>query len=109
MVILGEISAVAEDETVNPFTTSYIDFYSSMIRVPLFGQYFNTIMPLFILLFGGIFALMSFFKYQNKAIAAFKNYSKKVEEQMVKINKLNDDDEKLALKKKDLDSKNEIA
>lgn len=77
MMILGEM-AVGKDE--DPFGTSYCDFYSSMIRVPLFGEYFNTLMSLFILIFGGIFALMSFFKYQNKALAAFKDYSKKVED-----------------------------
>ena len=76
MMILGEM-AVGKD--VDPFGTSYCDFYSSMIRIPLFGQYFNKMMSLFILLFGGVFALLSFFKYQNKALAAFRNYSKKLE------------------------------
>lgn len=34
MMILGEM-AVGKD--VDPFGTSYCDFYSSMIRIPLFG------------------------------------------------------------------------
>eukprot|EP00347_Sterkiella_histriomuscorum_P021826 403332633 len=91
MMILGEM-AVGKD--IDSFGTSYCDFYSSMIRVPLFGQYFNKLMCFFILLFGGIFGLMSLFKYQNKAMAAFKNYSKKVEDQVNKIQKKQDKAEK---------------
>lgn len=60
MVILGEM---APDKSADPYGTSYTDFYSSMINVPLFGQYFNLIMPFFILVFGAGFMLMSFFQY----------------------------------------------
>ncbi len=41
-------------------------------------------MPFFILLFGAIFALLSFFKYSNKALAAFKKVNKEIDK---KVNK----------------------
>ena len=56
MVILGEAAPGMEDKE---FRTTYVDFYSSMIKVPFLGSYFNTIMPVFILLFGSIFAVFS--------------------------------------------------
>lgn len=46
-----------------------------MIKVPIFGDYYNTIMPIFIIVFGLIFALLSVLKLKNKAIQALKNYS----------------------------------
>jgi hypothetical protein len=68
MTIVGE---VAPDKTDDEYSTSYVDFYSSMIRVPFFGKYFNTIMPLFILIFGVLFAVLSLLKLQNRAVKAF--------------------------------------
>lgn len=59
------------------FGTSYCDFYSSMINVPFLGSYFNTIMPLFIIIIGGIFALFSLFKLKSKTLTAVKNFAKK--------------------------------
>ena len=50
-----------------------------MMKVPLFAQHYNRIMPFFILLFGGVFMLMSFFKYQNKAMAAFDKVNSAIE------------------------------
>lgn len=82
MVILGQITPEANQ---GPFTTAYANFYSSMIRVPLFGQYYNRISPLFILIFGGIFALMSFFKYQNKALSTLKKYSRKISQRVEQV------------------------
>lgn len=82
MVILGQITPEANQ---TPFTTAYANFYSSMIKVPLFGQYYNRISPLFILIFGGIFALMSFFKYQNKALSTLKRYSRKINQKMEEV------------------------
>jgi len=57
-----------------------IDFYSSMINVPFFGKYFNTIMPLFIIIFGVLFAILSALKLKNRAVSAFTNLSKSKEE-----------------------------
>jgi hypothetical protein len=74
MVILGEAAPGMED---NEFGTSYVDFYSSMIKVPFLGSYFNTIMPVFILLFGSIFAVFSLFKLKSKTLTAIKQFTKK--------------------------------
>jgi hypothetical protein len=43
-----------------------------MIKVPFLGSYFNTIMPVFILLFGSIFAIFSLFKLKSKTLTAIK-------------------------------------
>ena len=77
MTIIGEIRA---NEAASTYSTSYVDFYSSMIKVKFIGEYFNTIMPLFILIFGIIFALLSMMKMQNRAIQAFKKIGKSKEE-----------------------------
>ena len=85
MVILGEMTP---DMSENPFRTSYVDFYSSMMKVPLFAEHYNRIMPFFILLFGGLFMLLSFFKYQNKALAAFNKVNKTIESKIKAEEKL---------------------
>ncbi len=74
MVILGEAAPGMEDKE---FRTTYVDFYSSMIKVPFLGSYFNTIMPVFILLFGSIFAVFSIFKLKSKTLTAIKQFTKK--------------------------------
>jgi len=68
MTLIGEI-APGRDSDI--FSTSYVDFYSSMINVPFFGKYFNTIMPLFIIIFGLLFAALSVLKLKNKALNSF--------------------------------------
>lgn len=68
MTIIGE---VAPGKTADLYSTSYVDFYSAMINVPFFGKYFNTIMPLFILIFGLLFAVLSLLKLKNRALSAF--------------------------------------
>ena len=77
MTIIGEV-APGKDSDI--YSTSYVDFYSSMINVPFFGKYFNTIMPMFIIIFGLIFAVLSVLKLKNKAVGAFQNISKSKEE-----------------------------
>lgn len=42
------------------------------LQVPFLGSYFNTIMPVFILLFGSIFAVFSLFKLKSKTLTAIK-------------------------------------
>ena len=68
MTLIGEI---APGKNKDIYSTSYVDFYSSMINVPFFGKYFNTIMPLFIIIFGLLFAALSALKLKNKALGAF--------------------------------------
>ena len=74
MVIIGE---VAPGMSEYKFGTCYSDFYSSMIKVPFLGSNFNTIMPIFILIFGGVFAVFSLFKLKSKTLTAIKNFTKK--------------------------------
>lgn len=74
MVILGEVTPGMED---SPFSTGYVDFYSSMIKVPFLGDYFSRIMPVFILLFGSVFAALSLGKLRSKTLTAIKNFTKK--------------------------------
>jgi hypothetical protein len=74
MVMLGEATPGMEEYE---FGTCYVDFYSSMIKVPFLGSYFNTIMPVFILIFGFLFAALSMFKLKNKSLTALKHFTKK--------------------------------
>ena len=73
MVILGEAKPGMEEDQ---FGTSYVDFYSSMLKVPFLGSYFNTIMPVFILLFGAFFAALSLFQLKSKTLTAIKQFTK---------------------------------
>lgn len=82
MTILGE---VAPSKDQDPWGTSYVDFYSSMIRVPFLGSYFNTIMPVFILVFGLLFAALSAMKLKNRVINAFKKVSQTREENLMML------------------------
>ena len=84
MVILGEVTLAKFDD---PFSTCYVDFYASMIKVPFLGSYFNSIMPLFILIFGLLFALLSLFKLKNRALAIYKRFSKSKEEREIEDKK----------------------
>lgn len=72
MTILGEVTPTMTDD---PWGTSYVDFYASMIKVPILGNYFNTIMPVFILVFGLIFALLNVLSLKNRVLNAFKRIS----------------------------------
>eukprot|EP00347_Sterkiella_histriomuscorum_P020171 403338832 len=88
MTLLGEI-APGKDKDI--YSTSYVDFYSSMINVPFFGKYFNTIMPLFIIIFGLLFAAMSVLKLKNRAVSAFQNISKSKEDKEIDEKALKED------------------
>lgn len=74
MTLIGEVS-VQMDTSDTIFKTSYIKFYSSMIRIPFLGANFNTIMPIFILILGLIFGLLSLLKCKNRALGAIQKYS----------------------------------
>ncbi len=74
MVILGEAAPGMEEYE---FGTQYVDFYASLLKVPFLGSYFNTIMPVFIILFGSLFAFYSLFKLKSKTLTALKKFAKK--------------------------------
>ena len=74
MVIIGEAAPGMEEYE---YGTQYVDFYSSLIKVPFLGSYFNTIMPVFILVFGSVFAALSLFKLKSKTLTAIKKFTKK--------------------------------
>ena len=69
MVMIGEATLEMQDDE---YGTSYVDFYSAMLKVPFLGNSFNKIMPLFILVFGAIFAIFSLFKLKSKTLTALK-------------------------------------
>jgi hypothetical protein len=74
MIMIGEAAPGMEEYE---FGTQYVDFYSSLIKVPFLGNYFNKIMPIFILLFGSLFAVFSLFKLKSKTLTALKKFTKK--------------------------------
>ena len=67
MVICGEVSLDYESQ---PFHTSFVEFYGSMLKTPFFGSYYNVIAPALILLLGLVFAALGFFKYHSKTLEA---------------------------------------
>lgn len=71
MVILGELRS-GETKEKNNMTTSYEDLYSSMMRVPYLGSSIPIVLPSLVIVFCGIFAILSIFKLKNKALNAFK-------------------------------------
>jgi len=68
MVILGEFQRGEQ-----PPTTSYYQFYQSMIKVPYLGSSIPLLLPSLILLFTGLFAVLSALKLKNRAIHAFRS------------------------------------
>ena len=70
MVVCGEIQRgvpFADQQ----FSTGFVRFYSSMIRIKFFRDYYNIIAPLMILVFGLLFASLGVFKYHSKNLEAF--------------------------------------
>ena len=76
MVILGELGSTQE----SPITTSYSDFYASMLKLPYLGNAVPILLPALVVTFALIFAVLSIFKLKNKALSAFQNVSKSTEE-----------------------------
>jgi hypothetical protein len=75
MVLLGELSSTPADSDLRNITTSYQDFYSSMIRVPYLGKLVPILLPALVVLFSCLFAILSIFKLKNRALSAFKKVS----------------------------------
>ena len=67
MVILGEFQRGEA-----PPTTSYYEFYQSMIKVPYLGSSIPILLPSMIILFTLIFAGLSALKLKNRVIHAFR-------------------------------------
>ncbi len=82
MVILGELGSA--DSRTALITTSYQDFYSSMINVPYLGSWIPTVLPTLVVFFSLIFAILSIFKLKNKALQAFKRVNDKKDESQEK-------------------------
>ena len=66
MVILGEFG-----DSIT-LTTSYSNFYSSMIKLPYLGNLVPIVLPALVVGFSLLFAVLSIFKMKNKALNAFK-------------------------------------
>jgi hypothetical protein len=78
MVICGEIQSGVPFEQ-QQFHTSFVQFYSSMIRIKFFRDYYNIMAPLMILVLGLMIAGMGVFKYHSKSLEAFILYAQKRE------------------------------
>ena len=52
------------------FNTSFVLFYSSMIRIDFFRDYYNVLAPLLIIILAAIFAVLGIFKYNSKTMEA---------------------------------------
>jgi hypothetical protein len=96
MIILGEFQPETDEQT-----TSYYQFYQSMIKVPYLGSSIPRLLPSLILIFSLVFAGLSVFKLKNRALAAFKQVSQNEQELRItmKADKQNnkDDDGSAAL------------
>lgn len=67
MVICGEVTPGFENDF---YHTSFATFYGSMINIKFFGDNYNLICPLFILISGFLFALLSICSLDNQAVKA---------------------------------------
>lgn len=76
MVICGEINKDWEQEQ---FHTSFVEFYGSMIKTPFFGDYYNVLAPLMILILSLMFAVLGLFKYNSKNLEAIVMFNQKRE------------------------------
>ena len=76
MVICGEIN---KDWEQQQFHTSFVEFYGSMIKTPFFGDYYNVLAPLMILILSITFAVLGLFKYNSKNMEAIVLFNQKRE------------------------------
>ena len=74
MVIAGEITPDFDERTFDfdkktPIPhTSFAGFYGKMIKTPFFGDKYNVIAPLFILVCSIAFTFMGVFNYRSKRV-----------------------------------------
>ena len=75
MYICGEIKPITQGRTATAFTV----FYGKLIKVPFFGDQYNVIAPLLILIFAILFASLGLFKYNSKSIEGLALYADKLD------------------------------
>lgn len=76
LFICGEITKGIHDEV---YRTSFVELYSSMIRTPFFGDWYQVIAPLLILVLVIVFAAIGAFKYNSKTVEALRLYGAKLD------------------------------
>ena len=74
LFMCGEIS---KDITSQPYQTSFVTLYSSMIKTPFFGDWYQVIAPTLILILAVIFASFGVFKYNSKTIDSLRLHGAK--------------------------------
>jgi hypothetical protein len=75
MFICGEIRPLTEDFRATAFTI----FYGRLIEVPFFGEQYNVIAPLLILVCAIAFAASGLFTYSSKSLEGLAVYADKIE------------------------------
>lgn len=76
LFICGEITKGIHDEV---YRTSFVELYSSMIRTPFFGDWYQVIAPLLILVLVLVFAAIGAFKYNSKTVEALRLHGAKLD------------------------------
>lgn len=76
LFICGEITKGIHDEV---YRTSFVELYSSMIVTPFFGDWYQVIAPLLILVLVIIFAVLGAFKYNSKTVEALRLHGAKLD------------------------------
>ena len=56
-------------------STSFANFYGSMIKLKFFGKWYNVVAPLLILVIGLMFSVMGVFKYNSKTVEGIMLYN----------------------------------
>ena len=125
MVMTGEVQLKIDqnlgiENEAASYQTSFIKFYSSMIRTPFLGDKYNYLLPGAILIFSLLFLLLSCLRYETALVAMMRRINHAEEqstsiqdavEPILKSNQSNDDEESkdgnLKALKKSL-NKNEI-
>lgn len=76
LFICGEITKGVHDEV---YRTSFVELYSSMIVTPFFGDWYQVVAPLLILVLAIVFAVMGAFKYNSKTVESLRLYGAKLD------------------------------
>ena len=63
------------------YQTSFIKFYSSMIRTPFLGDKYNYLLPGAMLIFSLLFLLLSFLRYETALVAMMRRINHAEEQQ----------------------------
>ena len=74
MVMTGEVQIKIDSGDDEPYQTSFIKFYSSMINTPFLGDFYNIILPIALIVFMLIFLLLNFCKWEKGLNNSLRRY-----------------------------------